>query len=114
MDKLLEQNKSFDCIILDPPKLAPQRSHLLKAERAYKDLNRRAMKLLSPKGELFSFSCSAAMTTENFQKVLAWAALDANQRFKRKCLLSQPIDHPIILNFPESEYLKGIGLVQQE
>lgn len=110
MTTLAEKGELFDCIILDPPKLAPQRHHLEKAQRAYKDLNRRALKLLAPGGRLFTFSCSAAMSLEHFQRVIAWSSLDADKKLVRLHAFTQPIDHPIALHFPESEYLKGLSL----
>jgi 23S rRNA G2069 N7-methylase RlmK/C1962 C5-methylase RlmI len=71
--------RQYDLIALDPPKLASAAAQLDKATRAYKDLNLLAIKLLAPGGVLLRFSCSAAMTMELFQKVVAGAALDARR-----------------------------------
>ena len=98
----------FDIIILDPPKYAPSRSSLDKASRAYKDLNRLAMLLLSNGGLLATFSCSGAMDMETFKQVLAWAALDAGKQVQFIHQFCQPEDHPIRASFPEGEYLKGL------
>ena len=76
---LRDRARQYDMIILDPPKLAATAGQLDKATRAYKDLNLLALKLLAPGGLLLTFSCSAAMTLELFQKVVAGAALDAQR-----------------------------------
>jgi 23S rRNA (cytosine1962-C5)-methyltransferase len=106
--KFKEENEQFDLIILDPPKYAPSRSSLDKASRAYKDLNRLAMLLLTPGGLLATFSCSGAMDMETFKQVLAWAAMDAGKQVQFIYQFCQPEDHPIRASFPEGEYLKGL------
>jgi 23S rRNA (cytosine1962-C5)-methyltransferase len=103
-----ETGELFDLIILDPPKYAPSRSALDKAARAYKDLNRLAMLLLSNGGLLATFSCSGAMNMETFKQVLAWAALDAGKQVQFIHQFCQPEDHPVRASFPEGEYLKGL------
>ncbi|OQY26721.1 MAG: hypothetical protein B6244_12875 [Candidatus Cloacimonetes bacterium 4572_55] len=103
-----DQNRKFDMVILDPPKLAPRRSDLNKAERAYKDANLIGMKLLVPGGILATFSCSAAIDPTNFRRIVAWAGSDAGREIHLLRQLSQGEDHPIRLSFPESEYLKGL------
>ncbi len=100
--------RKFDIVILDPPKFADSRSGLPKAERAYKDINMLALKIIRPGGFLFTFSCSGAMGKDNFQRTAAWAAMDAAVDARIVRQLSQASDHPIALNFPESEYLKGL------
>jgi 23S rRNA (cytosine1962-C5)-methyltransferase len=106
--KFKEENEQFDIIILDPPKYAPSRSALDKASRAYKDLNRLAMLLLTPGGLLATFSCSGAMNMETFKQVLAWAAMDAGKQVQFIYQFCQPEDHPVRASFPEGEYLKGL------
>jgi 23S rRNA (cytosine1962-C5)-methyltransferase len=106
--KFKEDDEQFDLIILDPPKYAPSRSALDKASRAYKDLNRLAMLLLTPGGLLATFSCSGAMDMETFKQVLAWAAMDAGKQVQFIYQFCQPEDHPIRASFPEGEYLKGL------
>ena len=106
--KLREDGELFDIVILDPPKYAPSRSALDKASRAYKDLNRLGMLLLSKGGLLATYSCSGAMNMETFKQVLAWAALDAGKQVQFINQLCQPEDHPVRSSFPEGEYLKGL------
>ncbi len=98
----------FDIVILDPPKYAPTRGALEKASRAYKDLNRLGMALLESGGLLATFSCSAAMDSELFKQVIAWAALDAGKEVQFIQQFSQPADHPIRASFPQGEYLNGL------
>ncbi len=106
--KFREEGKTFDVIVLDPPKYAPSRSALDKASRAYKDLNRTGMQLLNSGGLLATFSCSGAMNMETFKQVLAWAALDAGKQVQFIYQFCQPEDHPVRSSFPEGEYLKGL------
>ena len=103
-----EENEKFDLIILDPPKYAPSRSALTKASRAYKDLNRMAMLLLTEGGLLATFSCSGAVDISMFKQIIAWAALDAGKNVQFIQQFSQSADHPVRSSFPEGEYLKGL------
>jgi 23S rRNA (cytosine1962-C5)-methyltransferase len=96
----------YDRIVLDPPAFCKSRSHLASATRAYREINLRAMKCLSPGGVLFSCSCSQPVTTEIFLKILHQAAVASGRRFFLRELLLQPPDHPILIGFPESHYLK--------
>ena len=105
---LRDSGKSFDVIILDPPKFAATIAQAQSAARGYKDINLLAFKLLNPGGILFTFSCSGGISRELFQKIVADAALDANVDACILRHLSQGADHPIALNFPEGEYLKGL------
>jgi 23S rRNA (cytosine1962-C5)-methyltransferase len=105
---LQDAGEVFDVIILDPPKFAPTPAHVHKASRGYKDINLFAFKLLAPGGKLFTFSCSGGVQASLFQKIVADAALDAGREVKAVHWLSQPADHPVALNFPESRYLKGL------
>lgn len=100
--------EKFDIVVLDPPKYAPSRSALDKAARAYKDLNRLAMKLLHEGGLLATFSCSGAVDLSTFKQILAWAALDAGRETQFIHQFCQPEDHPVRASFPEGEYLKGL------
>jgi len=106
--KFRDERRSFDVIVLDPPKFAPTASHTDKAARAYKDINLLAFKLLRPGGILFTFSCSGGVDADLFQKIVAGAALDANVDAQIVEHLSQAADHPVSLNFPEGAYLKGL------
>lgn len=104
------EGRRFDLIVLDPPKLAPTKASLAKAAKAYKDVNIGALRLLAPGGLLATFSCSAGMDLESFWEMLTWAAHDAGVRLQVLHTLGQPPDHPALLGFPESRYLKGFIL----
>ncbi len=103
-----EEGKTFDMIILDPPKFADSKAQLTGACRGYKDINMLAMQLLNKNGLLFTFSCSGLMDAGLFQKVVADAALDAKREGRIIERLQQAADHPISLNYPEGYYLKGL------
>lgn len=104
--RAIEQDR-FSLMILDPPKLAPSRSQVEKAERAYKDLNRLAIERIRSGGIIATFTCSGNISRDHFRKIIAWAAHDAGRDVQILSTLGQPLDHPIRLSFPESEYLKG-------
>jgi 23S rRNA (cytosine1962-C5)-methyltransferase len=104
---LRDSARSFDVVILDPPKFAFSRSHLHSATRGYKDINMLAMRLLRPGGILCTFSCSGLVEEELFQKVLFGASVDVDRQVRIVERLSQSGDHPVLLTFPESAYLKG-------
>ena len=106
--KCRDSDRQFDVIILDPPKFAFNKATLDRACRGYKDINWLAMRLLRPGGILATFSCSGLVTPALFQSVVAGAAADAKRNVRLVAKLSQPPDHPILLTFPESEYLKGL------
>ncbi len=103
-----DRSRSFDLIILDPPKFAPTAGFAEKAARGYKDINLLALKLLRPGGLLVTFSCSGGIDASLFQKIVAGASLDAGVDAQIIQRLSQAEDHPVALNFPEGEYLKGL------
>ena len=102
-----DRGRSFDLIVLDPPKFAPTRKHVHRASRAYKDLNLLAIKLLRPGGILFTFSCSGGIDAALFQKIVFGASVDAQRDVQAIEPLAQGADHPVLLSFPESAYLKG-------
>jgi len=106
--KFRDQARQFDLIILDPPKFAPTAAQAPAAARGYKDINRLGFKLLRPGGLLATFSCSGGVSAELFQKIVADAALDAGVSAQILEHLHAGADHPIALNFPEGEYLKGL------
>jgi 23S rRNA (cytosine1962-C5)-methyltransferase len=106
--RLRDQGRSFDAIVLDPPKLAPTAAHAERAARAYKDINLLGFKLLRPAGHLMTFSCSGGLSPDLFQKIVAGAALDAGVDARIEAWLHAAPDHPVALHFPESEYLKGL------
>lgn len=106
--QLRDSGAVFDLIVLDPPKFAPTAAHVERAARAYKDINLWALKLLAPGGLLMTFSCSGGISAELFQKIVAGAAVDADVDAAIIGKLSASPDHPVALNFPEGEYLKGL------
>jgi 23S rRNA (cytosine1962-C5)-methyltransferase len=108
-----KRDESFDAIVLDPPKFAPTAAHAERAARAYKDINRLALKLLAPGGLLFTFSCSGGIGVELFHKIVASAGTDAGvDGFVVQRLAAAP-DHPMTLAFPEGEYLKGLVVLKR-
>lgn len=109
----IEQGASYDAIVLDPPKFAPTTAHAERAARAYKDINRLALKLLAPGGVLFTFSCSGGIGAELFHKIVAGAGIDAEVDAAILHRLEEGPDHPTTLLFPEGQYLKGLALLKQ-
>jgi len=107
------EGQRFDAIVLDPPKFAPTVAHADRAARAYKDINRLAFKLLAPDGVLFTYSCSGGISADLFHKIVASAGSDAGvDGFITERLGGAP-DHPMTLNFPEGEYLKGLVVMRR-
>jgi 23S rRNA (cytosine1962-C5)-methyltransferase len=102
------QGRRFDVAVLDPPKFAHTERELKRAARAYKDINLLAFQLLRPGGVLLTFSCSGAVSTDLFQKIVFGAAVDAGLDVQIIGVLVQGADHPIALAFPEGAYLKGL------
>ena len=106
--KFRDQARSFDMIILDPPKFAATAAQAERAARGYKDINLLALKLLRQGGILATFSCSGGIDAALFQKIVAGAALDAGADAQIVEHLGQAADHPVSLHFPEGTYLKGL------
>lgn len=106
------ENRTFDLIVLDPPKLVDAKSHLIKGCRAYKELALRAFKLLENNGILFTFSCSGLVDASLFAKLTFDAAQDAGCEGAIIRRLAQDADHPVRLNHPETSYLKGLQVVK--
>ena len=103
-----DEGRTFDMVILDPPKFAPTAAHAKKAARGYKDINRLAFLLLRAGGLLATFSCSGGIDAALFQKIVASAALDAGVDARILEVMAQGPDHPVSLHFPEGAYLKGL------
>jgi 23S rRNA (cytosine1962-C5)-methyltransferase len=103
-----DNGRLFDMVILDPPKFAHSQRDVERAARGYKDLNWLALRLLRPGGLLATFSCSGLVSADLFQKIVFSAALDAHRDVQILQPLAQAPDHPILLTFPESAYLKGL------
>ena len=106
--KFRDARRSFDLVVLDPPKFVDSKGHLMAASRGYKDINLLGLKLLRPGGILATFSCSGLMPTELFQKIVTDAACDARRDVQLLQRLEQAPDHAECLTFPEGLYLKGL------
>lgn len=105
-----DDGQLFDVIVLDPPKFAHRQRDVQSATRGYKDLNWLAFRLLKPGGLLATFSCSGLVSSELFQKVVFSAVSDAGRDAQILWRMNQAADHPVLLTFPESAYLKGLFL----
>lgn len=111
--QLGSEGRTFDAIVLDPPKFAPTVAHAERAARAYKDINRLAFKLLEPGGVLFTYSCSGGISADLFHKIVASAGSDAGvDGFIHNRMGGAP-DHPMTIAFPEGEYLKGLVVMRK-
>ena len=107
------EGRTFDAIVLDPPKFAPTVAHAERAARAYKDINRLAFKLLEPGAVLFTYSCSGGISADLFHKIVASAGSDAGvDGFIHDRMGGAP-DHPMTITFPEGEYLKGLVVMRK-
>ncbi len=105
---LRDRGTRYDLVVLDPPKFAPTAAQARNAARAYKDINLLAFKLLAPGGLLATFSCSGGVPADLFQSIVAGAALDAGVDAKILERFGPAADHPVALEFPEGDYLKGL------
>jgi 23S rRNA (cytosine1962-C5)-methyltransferase len=106
--KFRDQGRTFDVIVLDPPRFAPTAASAERAARGYKDINLLAFKLLRAGGILATFSCSGGVSADLFRKIVAGAALDAGVDAQVVGQMHASSDHPVSLAFPEGEYLKGL------
>ena len=107
------EGRTFDAIVLDPPKFAPTAAHADRAARAYKDINRLAFKLLEPGGVLFTYSCSGGISADLFHKIVASAGADAGVDGYISDRMGGAPDHPMTIAFPEGEYLKGLVVMRR-
>jgi len=101
-------NRRYDTIVLDPPAFAKTKRDLDAALRGYKELNLRALKMLRPGGILVTCSCSYHVSQANFLEMLASASLDAHRTLRLVEVRGQAKDHPVLLNIPETAYLKCV------
>ena len=101
-------DNKYDLIILDPPAFAKHQNVLHNALQGYKRLNIKAIEQIKPGGILFTFSCSQVVSKENFRKTIFTAAANTGRNVRILHQLNQPVDHPISVYHPESEYLKGL------
>ncbi|TCW61681.1 class I SAM-dependent rRNA methyltransferase [Treponema sp. J25] len=103
---LVQERRQFDCIVLDPPAFAKTKTALAGALRGYRDINRHALLVLKRGGFLFTCSCSQAMTEDKFKEMIEMAAAEADRRLRLVEFRYQSIDHPILVGYDESLYLK--------
>lgn len=100
----------FDLIVLDPPAFAKHRGAIKNALRGYQRLNAKAIEKIAPGGILFTFSCSQAITREQFRLAVFSASAQTGRKVRILHQLTQPADHPVNIYHPEGEYLKGLIL----
>jgi 23S rRNA (cytosine1962-C5)-methyltransferase len=103
--------EQYDLIILDPPAFAKHQNVLSHAVQGYKRLNQRAFEAIAPGGIIFTFSCSQAVSREEFRKAVFVAAANARRKVRILHQLSQPPDHPVSIYHLEGEYLKGLVML---
>ena len=108
--ELERRREQFDTIVLDPPAFAKTRANLERAVAGYKEINLRAMKILAPDGVLFTSSCSYHVSRDVFNAMLLDAARDSGRRMQFLAATGASVDHPELLNVPETGYLKGVLL----
>ncbi len=101
---------AYDLIVLDPPAFAKHRSAIRNALRGYQRINAKAFAKIAPGGILFTFSCSQAITREQFRLAVFSAAAESRRKVRILHQLTQPADHPVNIYHPEGEYLKGLIL----
>lgn len=105
--RLDDAAERFDVIVLDPPAFAKSKAHIERALSGYREINRRAVRLLAPGGHLLSFSCSYHVDRSRFLEMLRDAAAESGRRLALRELLGPSADHPEIVTIPETGYLKG-------
>lgn len=105
-----EMGDQYDLIILDPPAFAKHRDALRHALKGYTRINQKAFEKIQPGGILFTFSCSQAVSKDEFRRAVFTAAAIAKRKVRILHQLHQPADHPINIYHPEGEYLKGLVL----
>jgi len=103
-----QNDRRFDVVVLDPPAFAKSRAALATAAAGYKEINLRALKLLNPGGLLVSCSCSHHLSEAHLLEILAAAARDARRELTLLERRGQASDHPVLLNVPETSYLKCV------
>ncbi len=103
-----DEGQKFDVIVLDPPKFVNSQRDLRRAARGYKDINLLAFQLLRKNGILATFSCSGLVSADLYQKIVFGAVIDSGRNAQIIQQLTQAPDHPVLLTFPESFYLKGL------
>jgi 23S rRNA (cytosine1962-C5)-methyltransferase len=104
------RDERFDLVVLDPPSFAPNKRSVQGAAKGYKELHVRAFNCLNAGGILATYCCSHHVTRGVFREIIEQAAADTRRKVQVMYETGQPLDHPVVLNFPESEYLKGFVL----
>lgn len=107
---LHHEGRRFGVVVMDPPAFVKSRKNIAEATKGYLTVNRRALELLEPGGYLITCSCSYHMGREPFRDLLVQAARQAKREVRLATARSQAPDHPVLLSFPESEYLKCVVL----
>jgi 23S rRNA (cytosine1962-C5)-methyltransferase len=102
--------QEFDLVILDPPSFAKARNRVKDALKGYRDLHAAAARLLSKNGILATFSCSHHVAAHEFEQAVAEGLNDARRGMRLLQRIGQPLDHPVVVGLPETEYLKGLVL----
>ncbi|HMJ59438.1 MAG TPA: class I SAM-dependent rRNA methyltransferase [Gemmatimonadales bacterium] len=105
-----QRRERFETIVLDPPAFAKTKATLTRAVAGYKEINLRAMRILAPRGVLFTCSCSYHVSRDAFQAMVVDAARDSGRRLQQIAVCGAAGDHPEIINVPETGYLKGVLL----
>jgi 23S rRNA (cytosine1962-C5)-methyltransferase len=108
---LADHERMYDLMVIDPPAFAKHHNALNNALQGYKRLNARAIEKIESGGIIFTFSCSQAVSRENFRKSVFVAAANTSRRVRILHQLTQPADHPVSIYHPEGEYLKGLVLL---
>jgi 23S rRNA (cytosine1962-C5)-methyltransferase len=108
-----QKGEAWGVVVCDPPAFAKKRGDVPKAARGYKDINRLAMELVEPGGWLLTCSCSGQVTADLFQKIVFSASVDAGRSFSLAARQGAGADHPVSLDCPEGEYLKGLWLMRE-
>jgi 23S rRNA (cytosine1962-C5)-methyltransferase len=108
--EVLNRGGEYDLIILDPPSFTKTRAKVNEALRGYRDLHARAARLLTKGGLLVSFSCSHHVATHEFEEAISEGLQDAKRNMRLLRRIGQPLDHPVVVGIPETEYLKGVVL----
>ncbi len=110
VSQLSAPNSQFDIIILDPPAFAKNHRSLQQGLKGYRNINQKAMEKIADGGLLFTFSCSQAVSRDDFQTMVFTAAANAHKKVRIVRQLPHALDHPVSIYHPEGEYLKGLLL----
>jgi 23S rRNA (cytosine1962-C5)-methyltransferase len=102
-----QKRESFDLVVLDPPSFTKSKGNKAGALRGYHELHLRALRLLTPGGLLATFSCSHHVTAQDWEELLQRASAETGMTLRLRQRLGQSSDHPVLVNVPETEYLRG-------